>query len=272
MATYAIGDVQGCYDSLQRLLAAVRFDAEHDRVWLVGDLVNRGPKSAQVLRWARGLGDRLRAVLGNHDLHLISRFHGVGKQKKRDTLEEVLGAPDAASLVDWLARRPFLHDEGGWLMVHAGVLPFWTLADARALARRAERLLQADPARFFSTVRDRSALRFASAADDDARMATAVVAFTRMRMCEGEGEDLTLSPDFDGPPAEAPPGLVPWFSLPRRMAPPVVFGHWSALGLHLSEGTCGLDTGCVWGRQLTALRLEDRAVFQVEAAEPKSDR
>ncbi len=268
MATYAIGDVQGCFASLQKLLAKLAFDPKRDRLWLVGDLVNRGPQNVEVLRWARGLGDRLVAVLGNHDLHLIARFHGAAKEKRRDTLQDVLAAPDAAQLVDWLAARPFLHHAEGWVMVHAGLFPEWTLADAQGWAERAGKALRSAPGPFLSGLRGQQRLSWTQAQgeDDEVRIATAVAALTRMRMLK----DGAMVPDFDGHPKDGPKGARSWFELARRVKAPVVCGHWSALGLALNPGACVLDTGCVWGRQLTALRLEDRAVFAVDAVEPAS--
>lgn len=249
MATYAIGDVQGCATTLERLLVRIGF-AGHDRLWLVGDLVNRGPRSADVLRLVRGLGERAVVVLGNHDLHLLARAAGLEPAKRRDTLDDVLSAPDRAPLLDWLRTRPLLHRDGAWLMVHAGLLPAWTVDEAEARAREVEALLAQG--------------RLAELLGDS-RPARSLRVLTRLRTCRDDGRLC----DFDGAPEDAPDGCQPWFSSPKRRSTEVtvLFGHWSALGLHLGADAIGLDTGCVWGRTLTALRLEDRAVFSEPARE-----
>ncbi len=252
MATYAIGDVQGCYKTLERLLRRIEF-GRRDRLWLVGDLVNRGPRSADVLRFAKGLGERAVVVLGNHDLHLIARAEGLAERKKRDTLDDVLDADDCDELVAWLREQPLVHREGNWLMVHAGLLPRWTAEDAQEKAREVE-----------ATLRGR---RRASLLTGGTRLAETLRAFTRLRMCDSEGRLC----DHDGPPADAPKGCISWFEHPRRRSTDVtvVFGHWSALGLYVGTDAIGLDTGCVWGGALTALRLEDRAIFSERAAEKR---
>jgi bis(5'-nucleosyl)-tetraphosphatase (symmetrical) len=239
MATYVVGDVQGCFITLERLLARIDFDASRDRLWLVGDIVNRGPNSLEVLRLTRELRDSAVMVLGNHDLHLIARSRGARARKRRDTVDDVLGAPDRDELIDWLSTRPLLHREGDFVMVHAGLLPTWSLDEAESLARRAEQ-------------RIRSGLL-------EETLKKAVNAFTRLRTCNEAGE---MCLDFAGPPEDAPKGCRPWFELaniPEGVT--VLFGHWASLGLHLGGNAIGLDTGCVWGGALTALRLEDRALF-----------
>jgi bis(5'-nucleosyl)-tetraphosphatase (symmetrical) len=250
MATYVIGDVQGCLATLRRLLHRIEF-SRRDRLWFCGDLVNRGPRSLEVLRFIRDLGDRALTVLGNHDLHLIARAEGIAKSKKRDTLDEVLDARDCDELVEWLRHQKILHREGSVMMVHAGLLPRWTAKDAQHRARDVEVALQG---------RKRGdLLRGKLLASEWLR------AFTRLRMCLLDGELC----EFDGHPSRAPAGCLPWFSHPRRRSRDVtvLFGHWSALGLYVSPSAIGLDTGCVWGRNLTALRLEDRAFFCEPAAD-----
>jgi len=240
MATYVIGDVQGCFTTLEKLLVRIDFDPLRDRLWFVGDLVNRGPSSLAVLRFIRGLDDRAVVVLGNHDLHLIARSRGTRGRRPRDTFEDVLEAPDRDALIEWLLHRPLLHREGDHVMVHAGLLPQWSLEEAEALAKKAEKKLRGD--------RLGKSLRIA------------VDAFTRLRTCTEDGE-MCLS--FAGPPSQAPAGCRPWFELARiPSAITIVFGHWASLGLHLGAQAIGLDTGCVWGGALTALRLEDRTIFQ----------
>jgi bis(5'-nucleosyl)-tetraphosphatase (symmetrical) len=275
MATYAIGDIQGCMSSLERLLALVAFSPSRDRLWLVGDLVNRGPRSLDVLRWAMSLGDAVTCVLGNHDLHLLSRAAGAAGEKKRDTLDEVLRARDADRVIDWLRRRPFVHvgQVGApYAMVHGGLHPAWTIADAHARGAEIERELQAPTWRAFLA---QLAAGKGAPPRWDAKLGggdrwRAILAYlVRARTLKPDGR---VEPDFDGAPADAPAGCVPWFAFPSPAwaTHTVVFGHWAALGLSLGPHHAGLDTGCVWGRALTALRLEDRSVFQIKAVEAAS--
>lgn len=257
MSTFAIGDIQGCFASLEALLARVGFGPS-DRVWLVGDLVNRGPGSLEVLRWARALhaDGRLQAVLGNHDLHLLARARGLRARAKRDTLEEVLAAPDRDELLAWLGGLPLLVREGERLLVHAGLLPAWTPEEAERLAAAASARLRDDPE--FLAARYRKPR-------PQGELQRAVDALTLMRCVDAEGRpDTRYKGGLEGVPA----GLVPWFRAPgrRSLGVEVVCGHWAALGLHRADGVAALDTGCVWGGALTALRLEDGAVFQQPAA------
>lgn len=258
MATYAIGDVQGCWDNLCALLERIA-PGPGDRLWLTGDLVNRGPRSLEVLRWARDQGDRLVAVLGNHDLHLVSCARGVRRPRKADTFHDVLDAPDGDELVDWLARRPLVHREEDWLMVHAGLLPAWSAGDAEALAREVEAAGLSE--RLLGSWR-KAPRAWRSTLDAGDRHAMAVAAFATIRCVDRTG---AMDRDFDGPPGEAPPGLVAWFDHPARRSRDVrvVCGHWAALGLLLRPDLAALDSGCVWGGSLTALRLEDGETFQV---------
>lgn len=266
MATYAIGDIQGCYASLQALLARCCFDPAYDRLWLVGDLVNRGPRSLETLRFVKGLGERAVTVLGNHDLSLLMAAAGFGKRHRSDTIDEVLAAPDREELLHWLRHRKLFHVEAGHAMVHAGLLPQWSVAQAAALAAEVERALQADDYRDF--------LAHMWGSEPDAwredltgwpRLRVVVNAMTRMRFCSPQGR---MEFQAKGELAGAPAGYLPWFEVPgRRSADSVlVTGHWSALGLRLEPTLLALDTGCLWGGQLTALRLEDRALFQVPCA------
>jgi bis(5'-nucleosyl)-tetraphosphatase (symmetrical) len=264
MPTYAIGDLQGCYDALRRLLDAVAFDNTQDRLWLVGDLVNRGAQSLAVLRFVSGLGSRAVTVLGNHDIHLLMVAAGMTPGKKIDTFADVLEAPDREELLDWLRRQPLLHVEAGYAMVHAGILPDWTLEQAAAVARDTERLL-AGPGYldFFAQLYGNAPDRWQDALAGFVRARFAVNVFTRMRLIGANGElDFAHKAGLD----RAPRGFVPWFDSPRRKPaePTIVFGHWSALGLIDRNGVIGLDSGCVWGRQLTALRLEDRKLFSID--------
>jgi len=262
MATYAIGDVHGCFKTLQKLLRKIRFDRRRDRLWLVGDLVNRGPRSLAVLRWAVEEEDRLVVVLGNHDLHLLARAAGVAEPKRRDSLEEVLAAPDRDDLLDWLRTRPLLHREGGFTLVHAGLFPEWTLSQAAGLARETEAALRDGAAHgLLASIDRKSDERWDEALEDGSRARVALAAFARLRTLEPDGR---MCGSFSGPPEQAPEGCVPWFDVPERRSreETVIFGHWAALGLCLRDGLAGLDTGCAWGRELTALRLEDGKLFQ----------
>jgi bis(5'-nucleosyl)-tetraphosphatase (symmetrical) len=265
MATYAIGDIHGCFKTLQKLLRKIDFDRRQDRLWLVGDLVNRGPRSLAVLRWAVEQEDRLVVVLGNHDLHLLARATGVSSPKRRDSLEEVLGAPDRDDLIGWLRTRPLLHREGGFTLVHAGLFPEWTPGQAAELARETEAVLRdgSAPGLLVSFERKSDERWDETLQDGDRgdRARVALAAFARLRTLHPDG---TMCSSFSGPPKEAPEGCLPWFEMPERRSrgETVIFGHWAALGLWLREGVAALDSGCAWGRELTALRLEDGKLFQ----------
>jgi bis(5'-nucleosyl)-tetraphosphatase (symmetrical) len=264
MATYAIGDIQGCFTSLMALLKRVAFDPAHDRLWLVGDLVNRGPDSLHTLRFVRDLGPAAVTVLGNHDLYLLMVAYGaVRSRAKDDTIQAVLDAPDRDALLGWLRTRPLMHVENGFAMVHAGLLPGWSVPQARALAREVEGALAgpyhadllhnmwgSEPAAWHPDLRDY------------ARMRVIVNAMTRMRFCTLDGQ---MDFKVKGEVTKAPKGYVPWFEVPGRKSADttLVFGHWSALGLRVEPRLLALDSGCLWGRELSAVRLEDRAVFQV---------
>jgi bis(5'-nucleosyl)-tetraphosphatase (symmetrical) len=259
MATYAIGDVQGCYAELQALLARVGFDRTRDRLWFVGDLVNRGPRSLDVLRFVRGLGQAATVVLGNHDLHLVTQHEGFERRRPDDTFTDVLEAPDARALVDWLRTRPLMHVEGGWAMVHAGLLPQWSIDAAVALGREVEQALAAPDYRaFLANMYGSKPDSWSDALTGWDRLRVIVNAMTRMRFCTPEGV-MEFHASGDAPP----PGHRAWFEGRSDDDRTLVFGHWSALGLQLRPRLAGLDTGCVWGGPLTALRLEDRWLAQV---------
>jgi bis(5'-nucleosyl)-tetraphosphatase (symmetrical) len=264
MATYAIGDIQGCFDSLRALLDRCGFDPRVDRVWLAGDLVNRGPRSLEVLRFAQSLGDRAVCVLGNHDLHLLARWADLSRSRSRDTLAEVLGAADADELLSWLRARPLLVREGDFAMVHAGLDPRWTLDEAEALAREVEEALRGEGWREVLAGDGAAPVPWAPELEGGERLRSIAYVLTRIRTCRADGSPCT---SFAGPPDEAPDGCFPWFDHPRGrpLGAKVVFGHWAALGYYDAPGFLGLDTGCVWGGSLTAVRLEDAAVFQQPA-------
>ncbi len=280
MSTYAIGDLQGCAASFDALLDHVGFDPSTDRAWLVGDLVNRGPDSLGALRRAIALGDAATVVLGNHDLHLLAVAAGVRRRGAGDTLDDVLSAPDADALLDWLRHRPLAHratiGDADVLMVHAGVLPGWSVDDTMHRAAELEAALRSDG------WRDTLATLFGNRPDtwrDDLvgadRLRAIVNGLTRLRFCSADGRiDFAAkdAPALAGSSFPAPPeGFLPWFDVATRRTRDalVVVGHWSTLGLlvrvdeRARGGVIALDTGCVWGGALTAVRLEDRAVFQV---------
>jgi bis(5'-nucleosyl)-tetraphosphatase (symmetrical) len=268
VATYAIGDIQGCYRTLRRLLERVRFDPEADRLWLVGDLVNRGPRSLEVLRWARELGDRVTAVLGNHDIHLLGRAFGTRAPKSRDTLDAVLEAPDRDELIDWLRHLPLLHHEGGFVLVHAGLLPAWTRERATELAREAETVLRSPaPRRLLEALVASRTPAWRKGLGEEDRWRVTLQSLTRLRTCR---DDSRVCEGFSGPPEKAPDGCHPWFELrdDHSTGTTVVCGHWATLGLRIQPGIMALDSGCVWGGPMTAARLEDQEIFQ----EPLADR
>jgi bis(5'-nucleosyl)-tetraphosphatase (symmetrical) len=263
MATYAIGDVQGCYEPLQRLLDQVRFDPASDQLWFVGDLVNRGPDSLATLRFVASLGDVAVTILGNHDLHLLCVAEGFEKLKRDDTLEEVLCAPDRDALLDWLRHRPLMHYDAGYAMVHAGLLPSWSVTRALELAGEVEAQLHAATYRsFLARMYGNQPDRWDERLTGFERLRVIVNAMTRMRVCTVDG---VMEFAHKGKPSGLPDGYMPWFAVPRRASreTALIFGHWSALGLVLQPNLFGLDTGCLWGRKLSALRLDDRKLFQV---------
>lgn len=265
MATYAIGDLQGCYDPLRRLLDYISFDPGADRVWFVGDLVNRGPQSLEVLRFVKAMGDAATVVLGNHDLHLVMQSEGYGKANKEDTFGDVLVAPDRDELLSWLRAQPLFHVEDGWAMVHAGLLPGWTIDQALALSDEASAALMAPGYRDF--LANMWGSEPAVWRDDLAgwdRLRVVVNAMTRMRYVTATGAMEFRAPGAKAPPDKGPPGCLPWFAAPGRASADhaIVCGHWSALGFRDEPNLLALDTGCLWGGSLTAVRLDDRRVFR----------
>jgi bis(5'-nucleosyl)-tetraphosphatase (symmetrical) len=274
MATYAIGDLQGCYDPLARLLDYIGFDAEADRLWFVGDLVNRGPQSLEVLRFVKGLGRAAATVLGNHDLHLIMQAAGYGKANKEDTLAAILAAPDREELLAWLRAQPLFHVEGDWAMVHAGLLPGWDVAQAQALADEASAALTGPDYRdFLANMWGSEPNYWTDELTGWDRLRVVVNAMTRMRFVTADGRMEFRAPGAKGPPERGPAGCLPWFDAPGRRSAQttIVCGHWSALGFRQSDRLLALDSGCLWGGCLTAIRLEDRRVFQMpcgQSAQP----
>lgn len=266
MATFALGDIQGCFSELEKLLQYVGFSPSRDRLWFVGDLVNRGPDSLAVLRFVRGLGDRAVIVLGNHDLHLIMQSAGYGKANREDTLDQVLAAPDRDSLLEWLRQQPLFHREGEYAMVHAGLLPQWTVEQAEELSAE---VVSALTARSFSDFLAKMWGSDPTGWRDDLsgwdRLRVIVNAMTRMRYCTLDGKMEFRAPGAKGPPERGPAGCVPWFEAPGRRSTghQLICGHWSALGFKRTTDLLALDSGCLWGGCLTAVRLEDQRVFQL---------
>jgi bis(5'-nucleosyl)-tetraphosphatase (symmetrical) len=264
MAHYAIGDIHGCYKALQALLPRLAIDPERDRLWLVGDLVNRGPRSLAVLRWAQAQGDHMICVLGNHDLHLLARWRGIRSSTGGDTLAPVLRAKDADDLCQWLRRRPLVRTEGTRLLVHAGMHPGWTVRETTDRVREAEAMLRGDGLdELLTALQDEAP----PPTPPVARAVETIQVLTRYRTCRMDGSPCS----FTGPPEEAPEGCHAWFEIPgaRWRGPTIIFGHWAAMGFRRGDGWIGLDTGAAWGGKLTAIRLEDGELFQEEAEETR---
>lgn len=268
MAIYAVGDVQGCHVELVQLLDQISFDQATDKLWLVGDLVNRGPGSLEVLRLVRSLGDSAITVLGNHDLHLLAVAEGTAELNRNDTLDEILNAPDRDELLHWLRNQRLLHAQDGYVLVHAGLLPQWSVAQAESLAREVEAALRSDDyATFLARMYGNAPHEWDDKLTGYKRLRVIVNAFTRMRICTKEGK---MEFKFKGEVEHIPEGYLPWFDIPRRTSrdATVIVGHWSALGLLLRKNVIALDTGCLWGGPMSAVRLEDRQLFQVSCKNP----
>ena len=270
MTRYAIGDLQGCVEELRTLLSRLKFSADRDRLWFVGDLVNRGPDSLAALRLVRDLGDNAVVVLGNHDLHLLAVACGVQRRRRSDTLDAVLAAPDRDALIEWLRLRPLAHLEGNDLMVHAGVVPQWTAARTLALAAEVSSALRRDPRALFEHMYGDEPERWDEQLAGAERLRFIINVLTRLRLCTADGRvDISVK----GPPPPPPSPLRPWFEHPQRASRDVrvIFGHWSALGLVERSGVLGLDSGCVWGGSLTAANLDsDRPLVSVHCREYQS--
>ena len=267
MAIYAVGDIQGCHTELVQLLEKIRFDPQLDKLWLVGDLVNRGPDSLRVLRLVRSLGENAITVLGNHDLHLLAVAQGTSRLHRGDTLDEILNAPDREELLTWLRNQRLLHVEGEFVLVHAGLLPGWTLEQTAGLAREVEAALQGDDyVDFLAHMYGNQPNAWTDDLTGYDRLRVITNALTRMRICTERGK---MEFNFKAELQNIPPGYRPWFDIPERESrnSTVIFGHWSALGLLIRPKAIALDTGCLWGGPLTAIRLEDREVIQVECAD-----
>ena len=257
MAVYAIGDVQGCFTELERLLKKIRFNSNRDQLWFVGDLVNRGPQSLETAQFVKSLGASTRCVLGNHDIHLIACYTGAQTCKPHSSLRQILDHNAVDDLIDWFRHLPLLHHDAllGWTMVHAGLLPQWDLRLAQHCAHEVETQLRANNfADFIGNVYGNSPTKWNAKHNDRDRWRISVNAFTRLRLCDLEGN---MDFDYKGVLGKQPEHLHAWFDLPRKSEHlNIVFGHWSALGLKQSNNLLGLDTGCLWGNALTAARLD----------------
>jgi bis(5'-nucleosyl)-tetraphosphatase (symmetrical) len=263
MSHYVVGDIQGCYAEFAQLLDMLAFDPAHDRMWLVGDLVNRGPDSLSVLRRVKSLGPAATTVLGNHDLHLLIVAAGHRAAHPRDTLSAILEAPDRDELLDWLRRRPLVVREGELLLVHAGLLPSWTPADSVALSREVETVLASSACDdFLGGLYGDEPARWDNGLAGHDRWRVIVNACTRLRFCSA---DDTMEFKQKRGPEHAPAGFAPWFAHPERKSAgvTVLCGHWSTLDLMFAPNVMMLDSGCLWGGTLTAVRLDDGCVFQV---------
>ncbi|PLV62625.1 bis(5'-nucleosyl)-tetraphosphatase (symmetrical) [Erwinia sp. E602] len=264
MSTYLIGDIHGCYDELKMLLAQVDFDPAQDELWLTGDLVARGPASLDVLRYVRSLGDSVRIVLGNHDLHLLAVYAGISRNKPKDRLTPLLEADDADELINWLRRQPLLQvdEEKKLVMAHAGITPQWDIDTAKLCAREVEAVLSSDTyPLFLDAMYGDMPNNWSPALSGLARLRFSTNALTRMRFCFPAGQLDMISKES---PENAPPPLKPWFNVPGLLPADytVIFGHWASLeGKGTPDNVIGLDTGCCWGGTLTLLRWEDRQVF-----------
>ena len=265
MATYAIGDIQGCYHAFQALLARIGFNQNTDRLWLVGDLINRGSGSLEVLRWCYAHQDSLTVVLGNHDLHALVVAEGIVAQHKGDTLNALLEAPDRDVLLHWLRHQRLMYQEGEYLMVHAGLLPQWTADEAIAYAAEVERVLHgSDYLSFLTHMYGNQPDHWNDKLTGMDRLRVITNAATRLRICSVQGQ---MEFKFKGELQDIPDGYMPWFDVPTRATKEVqvIFGHWSALGLRQRDNIFALDTGCLWGGKLTAMNLENKAVVQVDS-------
>lgn len=262
MATWAIGDVHGCYRTLRKLLKRIDFARSGDRLWFTGDLVNRGPRSLEVLEWAADHDWRIESVLGNHDLHLLALAFGVAEERPRDTLRPILKSSRQVPLIDWLRRRPLVVGTPARVMVHAGLLPSWSVEEALSLAARLEARLRGESAAEILAALRRKGAK--PAEESTEVRALRVLALVRTVRADGE-----LCREFAGPPEEAPRGCVPWFEAPGRRSAEceIVFGHWAAAGFRRGVNLLALDSGCAWGGQLTAVRLEDGERVQVDNCE-----
>ena len=277
MAIYAIGDIQGCYDELQQLLEKINYKDDRDQIWFTGDLVNRGPKSLQTLRLIRAMGSNAIVVLGNHDLHLLATAYDHLKPGKKDTLDDILQAPDKEELLDWLRSKPLIHidDQLDLAMVHAGLHPDWPVETARSLAHEVESILRSDRhITFYKHMYGDKPHTWSNKLDGWARLRFITNTLTRMRYCDDNGK---VSLSAKGAPGTQPKGLHPWFEIKTRRSKNsrIIFGHWSTLALvedYPFNNVYPLDTGCLWGGRLTAMRIDEKPHNRIHIDCPESQR
>ena len=276
MSTYAIGDIQGCYSELQNLLNEINFDERRDELWFAGDLVNKGPKSLQTLRFIKALGVNAKITLGNHDLHLLAVAKNIQPLSKKDTIQEILAADDVKELVDWLKSRPLLitDDNLNFTMVHAGLPPQWSLENAKEFAKECELILQSEKInKLLAEMYGDTPNIWVNSLQDYAKQRFIINCFTRIRFCNSDG---MLDFDTKVAPGKQNTSLIPWYSLPNRKTKDnkIIFGHWSTVHIGNEKNfkqynVYPIDTGCLWGGRLTAMRLEDEKVFSVPSEQPK---
>ena len=276
MSTYAIGDVQGCYSELQNLLNEINFDERRDELWFAGDLVNKGPKSLQTLRFIKALGVNAKITLGNHDLHLLAVAKNIQPLLKKDTIQEILAADDVEELIDWLKSRPLLitDDNLNFTMVHAGLPPQWSLENAKEFAKECELILQSEKInKLLAEMYGDTPNIWVNSLQDYAKQRFIINCFTRIRFCNSDG---MLDFDTKVAPGKQNTSLIPWYSLPNRKTKDnkIIFGHWSTVHIGNEKNfkqynVYPIDTGCLWGGRLTAMRLEDEKIFSVPSEEPK---
>ena len=265
MSTYAIGDIQGCYHAFRALLMRLNFNQKNDQLWLVGDLINRGSGSLEVLRWCYQNQQCLKVVLGNHDLHALAVVNGVKPAHKGDTLQASIDAPDSDVLFDWLRSQPLIIEQDSYVMVHAGLLPQWSIEDALGYASEVEAVLHSDQYRIFlANMYGNKPNQWQPNLQGMDRLRVIANSFSRLRICSAGGE---MEFTFKGELQHIPTGYLPWFDVPIRQsqAARIICGHWSALGLRQRDNIYALDTGCLWGGQLTAMCLETQEITQVNS-------
>lgn len=269
MARYAIGDIQGCYDELRILLDTLAFDPDKDQIFLVGDLVNRGPKSLQVLRFIKSLGKRATCVLGNHDLHLLALSQGNSKHYNNTSLDSIFTAPDADELLTWLRHRPLLHHDKKtkFNIIHGGLPPQWDIKTARAMAKEVESVIRgSDHPYFFKHMYGNEPDIWSNKLDGIERLRFITNCFTRLRYCDANGK---LGLKEKGAPEDHNNAYMPWYEVPGRASrdAKIIFGHWSTIGYHHSNNVWAIDSGCLWGDKLTALRIRKKkgeTVYQIQ--------